>query len=75
MARPQTPNRIGPTSDEEIRVAMGGKFNPERIMAWASRAAESATITSPARAKVYEQHGYITMPLARSAAALGAALI
>jgi len=74
MSKPQRPNRIGPTSDAEIRAALGGSFDPERISAWASRAAEVSTTTSPARAKVYEQHGYITMQLARSAAELGASL-
>lgn len=58
----------------EIRAALGSNFNPERVSAWASRAAEAATVTSSARAKVYEQHGFITMQLARSAAELGATL-
>lgn len=74
MAKPQGPNRIGPTSDAEIRAALGGNLESGRIMAWASRAAEVATVTHPARAKVYEQHGLITMQLARSAAELGASL-
>lgn len=74
MAKPQGPNRIWPTSDAEIRAALRSNFNPEHVSAWASRAAEAATVTSPARAKVYEQHGFITMQLARSAAELGATL-